>query len=225
MGKAIKQAQEMAAEAAQENTGALPETEGEALDVEAAPAATLEEMEEMDWSQWEADPDDEDAPKPAWRIADDSCADWACRKIAEERAELNRIKELADNQIAAIESKVAATERRYENGTRFLTGKLAEYFGTVPHKETKTQETYRLLSGTLKFKKPKQDMKPDNDALVAYLKASGNADMIKTTEAPKWGEYKKRLKFMGSNVVDETTGEIVESVKVIDTPGTFTVDV
>lgn len=64
MGKAIKQAQEMAAEAAQENTGALPETEGEALDVEAAPAATLEEMEEMDWSQWEADPDDEDAPKP-----------------------------------------------------------------------------------------------------------------------------------------------------------------
>ena len=38
------------------------------------------------------------------------CADWACRKIAEEKAELDRIRELADAQIQKIEEKVAAAD-------------------------------------------------------------------------------------------------------------------
>ena len=40
-----------------------------------------------------------------------------------------------------------------ENGTSYLTSCLADFFATVPHKETKTTEKYRLLSGTLTFKK------------------------------------------------------------------------
>ena len=42
-------------------------------------------------------------------ITDDRCADWAIRKIAEERSEYNRLKELADQQKAAIEEKVERT--------------------------------------------------------------------------------------------------------------------
>lgn len=85
-----------------------------------APSVTLEELEGMDdalWTQKETE-----GPRPVWRITDDGCADWACRKIAEEKAELDRIRELAEAQIQKIEEKLAAAERRYENGTRFLTG-------------------------------------------------------------------------------------------------------
>ena len=63
-----------------------------------------------------------------------------------EKAELDRIRELADAQIQKIEEKVAAAERRFQNGTRFLTGKLAEYFETVPHKTTKTKASVRLFN-------------------------------------------------------------------------------
>lgn len=50
-------------------------------------------------------------------------------------------------------------------------------------------------------------------------------DMIQTTEKPKWGEFKKRLEIVGGQIVDKTTGELVEGVQIIEKPDTFTVDV
>ena len=136
-----------------------------------APAVTLDELEGMDMNMFDVE-ETESAPHPVWRITDDGCADWACQKIAEEKAELDRITSLADSQIEKIQQRVEAAQRRYENGTRFLTGKLAEYFETVPHKTTKTKHSYRLLSGTLVKKIGGRTMKQDDDALLAYLKAT-----------------------------------------------------
>lgn len=223
MGKAIKQAKEIATEnktTEQEATAAAAEVMQEP---EQLPAATLDELEGMDMEAF-ASQEQPEGPHE-WRIADDGAADWAVRKIAEERAELERIKTLAEEQIARIEEKVAAAEKRCENGTRFLTAKLAEYFETVPHKQTKTKASYRLLSGTLTRKFGGTQMKQDDDKLLAFLKASGNKDMIQTTEKPKWGEFKKRLEIMGGQVVDTTTGELVEGVEIIEKPDTFSVDV
>lgn len=102
---------------------------------------------------------------------------------------------------------------------------IAEYFETVPHKTTKTKHSYRLLSGTLVKKLGGSTMKQDDDTLLAYLKASGNEDMIQNTEKPKWCEFKKRLEIVGGQIVDKTTGELVEGVQIIEKPDTFTVDV
>lgn len=238
MGKAITKAKEIAAETnntAASAAGITTDEAGKALaeagaaaaaiqEEPQAPAVTLDELEGMDDALWAQD-ETEDAPRPAWRITDDGCADWACRKIAEEKAELDRIRELADSQIQKIEEKVAAAERRFQNGTRFLTGKLAEYFETVPHKTTKTKASYRLLSGTLTRKFGGTAMKQDDDKLVQYLKDSGQLEFIKTEEKPRWGDFKKRLEIIGSSAVDKETGEIVEGVIVETKPDTFTVDV
>lgn len=170
-----------------------------------APSVTLEELEGMDDALWAQE--ETEGPRPEWRITDDGCADWACRKIAEEKAELDRIRELAEAQIQKIEEK------------------LAEYFETVPHKATKTKESYRLLSGTLTRKYGGAQMKQDDAQLVQYLKDSGQLEFIKTEEKPKWGEFKKRLEIMGGSVVDKETGEIVEAVQIIEKPDTFSVDV
>lgn len=224
MGKAITKAKEIAnenTEAAVENTGAPLDVEKEAQ----APAASLDWLEQADLSAYYEDEETEAAAPAPWRIADDGTADWAVRKIAEERAELARIRELAEAEISRIEQKLAAAEKRCENGTRFLTAKLAEYFNEVPHKTTKTKESYRLLSGTLTKKLGSTQMKQDDEALLAFLKQSGNEDMIQTTEKPRWGEYKKRLQIIGGAVVDSLTGEIVEGVTIIEKPDTFTVDV
>lgn len=184
---------------------------------------TVDELEALDLDAWAATGDsDEDR---GFRIADDDTADWAVRKIAEERAELARIKAMADEQIARIMEKVAAAEKRCENGTAYLTGKLAEYFNTVPHKATKTQETYRLLSGVLKMKRGGVTMKQDDVRLLEHLKATGAVEFITTKESPKWGEFKKRLEIVGNQVVDSSTGEIVDGVEVVEKPDVFTIDV
>lgn len=234
MGKAITKAKEIATETknttAASAAGITTDEAGAAMAAPAAqeepqaPAVTLDELEGMDDALWTQD-EAEDAPRPAWRITDDGCADWACRKIAEEKAELDRIRELADAQIQKIEEKVAAAERRFQNGTRFLTGKLAEYFETVPHKTTRTKASYRLLSGTLTRKFGGTTMKQDDEKLVQFFKDSGQLEFIKTEEKPRWGDFKKRLEIIGGSVVDKETGEIVEGVTVETKPDTFTVDV
>ena len=184
-------------------------------------AVTLDELEGLAMY----DLPEEEQQAAFWRIADDSCADWAVSKIAAERAELNRIKALAQERIDRIKLKVEAAERRYENGTAFLTSKLAEYFETVEHKTTKTKHSYRLLSGSLVKKIGGTALKQDEPKLLEYLKASGQVDLIKTEETPRWGEYKKRLQIAGDQVIDTTTGEIVEGVLIEQKPDVFSVDV
>lgn len=81
-------------------------------EAELLPAATLDELEQVDLGTVA---EGERAP---FRITDDRCADWAIRKIADERSEYDRLKALADEQIAAINEKVAAARKRMENGPR-----------------------------------------------------------------------------------------------------------
>lgn len=120
--------------------------------------------------------------------------------------------------LASMAERAAAAEAEAEQYKK----SSGEWY---PHKTTKTKHSYRLLSGTLVKKIGGRTMKQDDDALLAYLKASDNEDMIQTTEKPKWGEFKKRLEIVGGQIVDKTTGELVEGVQIIEKPDTFTVDV
>lgn len=132
---------------------------------------------------------------------------------------------ITDEQIAAINEKVAAARKRMENGTSYLTSCLADFFATVPHKETKTTEKYRLLSGTLTFKKGTTKTKLDETKLVPWLKANGYGELVKVEESTRWADLKKLLSYTGDIATLTETGEIVEGVTVYETPGIFTVDV
>lgn len=181
-------------------------------------AASIEDLENFDFGTVE------DPGFKVFRITDDLCADWAVRKIMAERAEYERLKEIAEQQIAAIEEKLEAAKRRYENGTGFLTSCLEGYFKTVPHKSTKTTEKYRLLSGTLTLKKGGVKTQTDDEVLVPWLKANGYGDLVKVTESAMWGDLKKKLTFAGGVATVEETGEIVEGVTITEAPDTFKVE-
>lgn len=159
----------------------------------------------------------------AWSIKDDSAADWAVRKVQWEKQEYLRLKKIADEQIARIESAITSAEERMNRRNSFLTGKLAEYFLCVPHRETKTQEQYQLLSGKLVFTKPKMVMEKDDGTLVEYLKHSGNAKYVKVEEKPAWAEFKKNLAVIDGKAVNTATGEVVDCIEVSEKPGTFEV--
>lgn len=161
----------------------------------------------------------------AWRIDNDNLADWAVRKIKEEQAENRRLHDIAEEERAAIDAKIDSADRRFETRTRFLTAKLAEYFQTVPHKETKTQEQYQLLSGRLVFTKPKPTFEKDDAALLSYLKLAGYMGFVQTVEKPAWGEFKKGLQIIDGKAVVADTGEVLPdaAVRVVDAPEKFEV--
>ena len=166
----------------------------------------------------------EDAEK-VFYISDDYTADWALKKIAEERKEVERLKALAEQQIEEIEMKIKHLEETTERKTAFLRGCLAQYFETVPHKATKTQETYKLLSGSLVFKLPSQKMVKDDEKLLEYFKQNNMNEYIKTKETPAWAEFKKNLSIVDDKVIDTSTGEVVEVVKVEEISGSFDVKI
>lgn len=188
--------------------------------IEAA-AITIEEAEGYELpSAYE-----EGTPPPApFRIADDDVADWAVQKIAEKKAEYDRLKELADREIARITEKVEQAKRRYEADSSFLTNCLSNYFRTVPHRKTKTTEKYQLLHGTLTMKLGGTDFRRDDAKLVAWLKENGRADLIKTKEEPAWGDLKKQIEAVGSSVIIKDTGEILEGIEATQAPDTFKID-
>lgn len=162
--------------------------------------------------------------KPAFTINSDSAAEWALQKIKAKRERLERLKALAEAQKAEIDAKIEREQKKYENGTAYLKGKLLEYFETVPHEKTKTEEKYALLTGTLKLKKPAQKFEHDDATLLEWLENNQHKDLIKYTGSPKWAEVKKLLKVTSSGVVViKDSGEIVGGVTASETPAEFDV--
>lgn len=95
---------------------------------------------------------------------------------------------------------------------------------TVPAKETKTQKSYKLLSGSLVLKCGGYEYKRDEAGLCAWLEKSGYGDFVKVEKKSQWGQLKPGLCVNedGSVAIGET-GEIVEGVSAERKPDEFNV--
>lgn len=160
-----------------------------------------------------------------WRIEDDNAADWAVQKIAESRAEFERIKAIADKQIEEITAKVEKLKNRCDSETSNLEYKLMEYFQTVHHKSTKTLEKYELLSGVLKLKKAQRKPVVDDEKLVEWLAENNYSDFIKVEKKPRWADLKKGLDLSGEIPTIKETGEVVEGITFEEVPEEFEIEI
>lgn len=142
-----------------------------------------------------------------WRIENDQDADWAIRKIQKATAELDRWRQYYNGLIEKVENETDRT-------VAFFTDRLSEYFGKVPHKETKTMEKYPLPSGDLVLKKPKAVWNHDDATLLDWMKKNGFSEFVKVTEKPDWAGFKKRLTEDSNGVIcDSETGLVCDVVK------------
>ena len=152
-----------------------------------------------------------------FQVDDDQKAEWCIRKIQEAK------KEMMD----WIEFYVAQTDKvkdKCERRIQFFEYKLMQYFGSVPHKQTKTQESYQLPSGKLVLKKQAPDFERDDELILAWLKANDEDQYVKTKETIDWSELKKTLTIVGEQVAGET-GEIIPGITVTERPDVFKVEV
>lgn len=157
-----------------------------------------------------------------WNITDDRTAEWALKKVKAEREEHERLIALAQAEIDELQDKIAKQKEEMERATSYLTYQLRLYFDKVNVKETKTQQSYKLLSGSLVRKKPTQKLaKTSDEQLVSFFEISGMDDLIKIEKKPNWAEYKKRLAIIDGTVIDTTTGEMVDCVEIEEVPEQF----
>lgn len=165
---------------------------------------------------------EEETETSDFTIETDEMAEWALKKVLAAKKEKERLSALIDTERETLNRKQEEIDKRYENDTSYLISKLNEYFQTVERKETKTQESYQLLSGKLVFKKPAQKMEQNEEALLEWCKTNAPEYVI-TKQSVAWGQIKKCMQIVGEAVIYDATGEIVSGVTVSETAGTFDV--
>lgn len=158
-------------------------------------------------------------------IDTDEKAEWSIKKIAEERAEAQRIISVCQDAIRRYSDTIKKTEDALESKTGYLTFQLQRYMDTVKAKETKTQKTYKLPSGTLKVKYQAPEYKRDEDKLTAFLMENKYTDYIQTVFKPKWADLKKNVVTKDGKAIIADTGEVIEGVEVIEREPVFEVDI
>ncbi len=141
-------------------------------------------------------------------IDTDEKAEWAIKKIAEERAESARYISVCQDAIKTYQDKIEKAKADLDSKTGYLTFQLQRYMETVKVKESKTQKTYKLPSGTLKVKYQKPEYKRDEDKLTEFLKKN-YTDYVETVYKPKWAEFKKIVSLNRDAIVDEESGELI----------------
>lgn len=160
----------------------------------------------------------------AFVVDNDKKAEYCIKKIKAAQAEHDRLMELAHAEYEELDKKVAEIDRKLESDTNYYKALLYGYFETVEHKETKTQESYKLLSGSLVYKKPSVSIvKPDEEKLLAYLRQADHMEYIETKESVRWGELKKTLTLTDTGEIISEDGEVLDFIQTEEKAGEFNV--
>lgn len=178
----------------------------------------------------------EPVDKKPFEITNDGLADWAIRTIQADEEEYDRLIEDIKEEIVLLEERIAEEEKKKERKTSFLKFHLRKYFATVPRKVTKTQESYKLPSGNLVFRKGGYAYDTDNDKLCDWLLKSNKSQFVKTVKKADWAELKKSctvevvpsldadgniISGLDTYVVKDEKGNKVEGITVSRKPDTF----
>jgi len=154
--------------------------------------------------------EEEREEEQGFAVENDSAAEWCLKKIREARAEQLKWQEHYKAQIQRVNDE---TERT----VAFFTAKLEDYFAQVPHKSTKTQESYSLPGGQLIRKAQQPKYSTDDAELIPWLKDNFLLDFVKvrTVESADWAALKKQLTISpdGEHMMT-ADGEIVPGVSV-----------
>lgn len=148
-------------------------------------------------------------------IDTDAKAAWAVDKINERR-------ERAEHFVAWYEQKIMEIKEQTEMDNAFLEAALERYFETVPHKKTKTTETYEFPGGKLVRRLQQAEYKRDDKTVIAWLKEKFGGRFVKTEEKLDWAGLKEATGVFEGAIVTED-GEIVPGIEIIERPAKFDV--
>lgn len=160
----------------------------------------------------------------AFEIDNDVTADLMLREVVKNNQERDRLMKLADDMIGQYQAHKASIAAEFEHKNEWNLTALRNYFAKVEKRETKTQASYRLLSGRLVQKKRQPTYIWNESELTAW--ASANAPEFvqeRTTKYLDWAWLKKELTVTDGQAYFTGTGEAIP-VTVEDRPDEFIVE-
>lgn len=156
-----------------------------------------------------------------FQVDNDQKAEWCLSKIREAEEEKEKWK-------AFYEDRLKKIVEREDARILFMQEKLKPYFASVPHKVTKTQESYQLPSGKLVLKAQAPEWEHDDEQLLPWVRENVPS-LVKVKESVNWAELKKELSVIwkedGDQQIVNADGLILPGVKVTERPDVFKVEV
>lgn len=155
-------------------------------------------------------------------------ADWAIEQIKQEQERFEIYEQTIKNKISDLKEKLDNETKLLDSRTSWLKYKLNQYLDTVPAKETKTQKSFKLPSGSIvrKFEQPifithngKTGSDVGKDAeLLNWCKENNLTDEVKVAESVDWKGLKSNLEITGDMIIYKPTGEICNALDVTIKP-------
>lgn len=150
-------------------------------------------------------------------IDTDAKAEWALGKIKEARED-------RDKWVSWYKEKIQEITEQTDFDTLNLERMLMEYFASVPHKKTKTQESYKLPGGKLVMKTQNPEYTRDDKTVIAWLKANNGGQYVKTKEELDWAGLKDSTAVFEGHIITED-GEVIPGIEVVNRDPKFIVEV
>lgn len=162
-----------------------------------------------------------------FKITDQESLNWAFRKIAAFKAQMNETEEIAAKEIARVHQWAAEQQKPLEQSIEFFESLITQYHMQLLESDPKAPKTLKTPHGKSKSmtRKP-APVAADKDKLLEHVKEAGMADYIK--EEIRWGDFKKTLSITtadGQPVVVDAWGQRVEGVEIDQGGTTFKVEV
>jgi hypothetical protein len=153
-----------------------------------------------------------------FHVTDDKAAEWCMKKIQEAETDRAMWK-------AHYEAQMQKVNESADSAVAYFTARLEEYFASVPHKASKTQESYFLPGGKLVKKKQQPEYKTDDNELVPWLENNFMRQLVKIEKKADWAGLKKVVNITPDGLhVATDDGEIVPGVIVTPRPDVFKVE-
>lgn len=149
-------------------------------------------------------------------VASDVAAMWEIEKRS-------KIIATAEELIAFYKDKIKKVEEDRDFRVAQCERSLQAYFETVPHKKTRTQESYSLPGCKLVLKTQNPEYKRDDKTIIDWLEKNNGSDYVKIEKKLDWSGLKAKTDVFGGNLVSED-GEIIPGVEVIERPAKFCVE-
>lgn len=147
-----------------------------------------------------------------WEIDSDDAAQWALRRLAAARQEIQRVNDAGQNEIDRIEFWMAEHRKGPQRDVAFFENRLMEWHRQNAEVFGKTRV---YPSGTLK----RSDITPkpvvaNEPSFVRWATDSGHLELLKIE--PRKAEIKKFAKVADDKVVDPSTGEVIPGLGASD---------
>lgn len=149
-----------------------------------------------------------------WRILDEEGANKYMRIVRSLEGQMADVTSIRTKEVQRIEGFYDAQIDEMNSKAEFFRQLLVDWY----NRRREVDPKYQLKTpwGKVTSRRTKSPQWLDENTTLAWLKASGHADLVKVEESIRKADLKKAMNEADGHYIDPATGEIVPGVEVVE---------